>query len=589
MLQNIRDNASGTAAKIIVGLIALTFVVTGVQFVSFSGEPEVAVVNDQPITENDFLRELDTQRRQLLSLVQDPALIEESLLRSRVLDSLIQETAVLTEAQSREISFGDAQVDVLLTQAPEFQQDGQFSPALFDQFVARQGLGRLAFREQLKNQLAVNQWTQGLADSSFVVPSQVQQALALESQVRQVSWEVVSAEQIELTQEPSQSDLQALYDQSPARWQQAASMTADYVLLARDQNLDEINVDEAEVRDAYERYVQSLSESQETRASHILLTGDDSLEQAQAALSRLNAGESFESLAGELSQDPLSGEQGGDLGFADPSSYVPEFAEALNRLSVGEVSEPVQTPFGHHIIKLTEARTQEPESFDEQADRLRRQLAQNAASIQYQADAEELANIAFSGDLEEAAEVLGLQIQTTEPFTQDQGQGIAENLSVRVTAFGEEVQAGENSALVELDEGVVVLRMRDFEPARQLSLDEVRDQLTLVWQAERRAQQAADLAQPRLADLSGAESLELTRTSDALPSEIVLAVFALAQGQPSVVSANNGDAYALEVTAVEQGEMSDPEGMQAFLASQARQAAGRALGSWAAGNARVER
>jgi len=589
MLQNIRDNASGTAAKVIVGLIALTFVVTGVQFVSFSGEPEVAVVNDQPITENDFLRELDTQRRQLLSLVQDPALIEESLLRSRVLDSLIQETAVLTEAQSREISFGDAQVDVLLTQAPEFQQDGQFSPALFDQFVARQGLGRLAFREQLKNQLAVNQWTQGLADSSFVVPSQVQQALALESQVRQVSWEVVSAEQIELTQEPSQSDLQALYDQSPARWQQAASMTADYVLLARDQNLDEINVDEAEVRDAYERYVQSLSESQETRASHILLTGDDSLEQAQAALSRLNAGESFESLARELSQDPLSGEQGGDLGFADPSSYVPEFAEALNRLSVGEVSEPVQTPFGHHIIKLTEARTQEPESFDEQADRLRRQLAQNAASIQYQADAEELANIAFSGDLEEAAEVLGLQIQTTEPFTQDQGQGIAENLSVRVTAFGEEVQAGENSALVELDEGVVVLRLRDFEPARQLSLDEVRDQLTLVWQAERRAQQAADLAQQRLADLSGAESLELTRTSDALPSEIVLAAFALAQGQPSVVSANNGDAYALEVTAVEQGEMSDPEGMQAFLASQARQAAGRALGSWAAGNARVER
>ncbi|MGB0966272.1 MAG: SurA N-terminal domain-containing protein [Litorivicinus sp.] len=589
MLQNIRDNASGTAAKVIVGLIALTFVVTGVQFVSFSGEPEVAVVNDQPITENDFLRELDTQRRQLLSLVQDPALIEESLLRSRVLDSLIQETAVLTEAQSREISFGDAQVDVLLTQAPEFQQDGQFSPALFDQFVARQGLGRLAFREQLKNQLAVNQWTQGLADSSFVVPSQVQQALALESQVRQVSWEVVSAEQIELTQVPSQNDLQALYDQSPARWQQAASMTADYVLLARDQNLDEINVDEAEVRDAYERYVQSLSESQETRASHILLTGDDSLEQAQAALSRLNAGESFESLAAELSQDPLSGEQGGDLGFADPSSYVPEFAEALNRLSVGEVSEPVQTPFGHHIIKLTEARTQEPESFDEQADRLRRQLAQNAASIQYQADAEELANIAFSGDLEEAAEVLGLQIQTTEPFTQDQGQGIAENLSVRVTAFGEEVQAGENSALVELDEGVVVLRMRDFEPARQLSLDEVRDQLAVVWQAERRAQQAADLAQQRLADLSGAESLELTRTSDALPSEIVLAAFALAQGQPSVVSANNGDAYALEVTAIEQGEMSDPEGMQAFLASQARQAAGRALGSWAAGNARVER
>ena len=179
MLQNIRDNASGAAAKIIVGLIALTFVVTGVQFVSFSGEPEVAVVNDQPITEQDFLRELDTQRRQLLSLVQDPALIDESMLRTRVLDSLIQQTSVLTTAQARGLSFQDAQIDQLISNAPEFQQDGQFSVALFDQFVGRQGLGRVGFREQLKEQLTVNQWTRGLADSAFVLDAQVQQALAL--------------------------------------------------------------------------------------------------------------------------------------------------------------------------------------------------------------------------------------------------------------------------------------------------------------------------------------------------------------------------------------------------------------------------
>ena len=127
MLQNIRDNSTGIVAKIIVGLIALTFVVTGVQFVSFgSSEPEVAVVNDQPITEVDFRRELDTQRRQLLTLVQDPALIDENILRSQVLDSLIQQTAVLTEAQRRGLTFGDAQIDHAADQCAGFKRTASF-------------------------------------------------------------------------------------------------------------------------------------------------------------------------------------------------------------------------------------------------------------------------------------------------------------------------------------------------------------------------------------------------------------------------------------------------------------------------------
>lgn len=586
MLQNIRDNASGTLAKVIVGLIALTFVVTGVQFVSFSGEPEVAVVNDEPITERDFLRELDTQRRQLLSLVQDPALIDESLLRSRVLDSLIQQTAVVTEATARDISFGDAQIDALLTSAPEFQQDGQFSAALFDQFVSRQGLGRLEFREQLKEQLAVNQWTQGIADSAFVVAPQVTRALQLEGQTRLVQVKQVAAADQELTTQPSEADLQALYDVSPARWQQPARVAVDYLLLERDRGLDEIVVDEAEVQDAYERYVASLAASQELRASHILV---DSLEAAEAALARIQGGESFEAIAAEVSIDTLSGAEGGDLGFASTDTYVPEFARALEALSVDEVSEPVETQFGFHIIKLTESRDQEPESFEEQAPELRASIAENLARIEYQADAEELANISFAGPLEEAADVLGLTIQSTDWFTEQSGTGIAENLGVRVAAFGNDVQAGENSTLLEIDEGVLVIRLRDSEPARQLSLDEVREDLVTAWQESQRSTLAADAAEQLLSDLSGSDEVSVGRTSDELPSAVVRQIFAMSQGSARVLSDTNGDAFAVKLVSAQPGSVEDTTGMQAFLASQARQQAGSALGQWASAKAQVER
>ena len=589
MLQNIRDNASGAAAKIIVGLIALTFVVTGVQFVSFSGEPEVAVVNDQPITEQDFLRELDTQRRQLLSLVQDPALIDESMLRTRVLDSLIQQTSVLTTAQARGLSFQDAQIDQLISNAPEFQQDGQFSVALFDQFVGRQGLGRVGFREQLKEQLTVNQWTRGLADSAFVLDAQVQQALALEGQQRSVRWIPVLASDQSIDAQPSDSELQSLYDATTAQWQQPQQVSVDYVLLPRERDLTDIEVDPAELRDAYDRYVQALNATQEPRASHILLTGDDSLAQAEATLARLDAGESFEALARELSQDTLSGELGGDLGFADPSIYAPEFARALESLAVGEVSGAVQTAFGHHIIKLTEAREQQPETFEQRAELLRNQLADSQARIEYEADAEELANIAFSGDLEEAAQVLGLDIQSTERFTQAAGQGIAENLGIRAAAFSDDVQAGENSTLLELEQGALVLRLRDSEPARQLALDEVRESLIELWTAQQQAEAAQTAAQARLSDLTDVQAQSIGRAFDALPSDVVQNIFALPVAQRQVVQAATGDAYALEVVSVTAGAVEDTEGMQAFLASQARQAAGTQLGQWAQSQAVVER
>lgn len=176
MLQNIRDNSTGIFAKIIVGLIALTFIVTGgLTAINFGGgEPEVVVVNDTPVTEQEFLRTLDQQRRQVLQMVQDPALIDEGQLRSAVLEQVIEQTALLTQAQQRGLTFDDRQLDVLILQAPEFQTDGQFDPNRFDQVIGRLGYSRTGFREFMRKQIVTDQLTQGLASSAFVAPAQTE-------------------------------------------------------------------------------------------------------------------------------------------------------------------------------------------------------------------------------------------------------------------------------------------------------------------------------------------------------------------------------------------------------------------------------
>ena len=95
MLQNIRDNSSGIVAKIIVGLIAVTFVITGVNFISGNdGDTVIVEVSGVEITERRFAEKLDQERRQLLGILGDPGSINEDLLRQSVLNSLIDEVSV---------------------------------------------------------------------------------------------------------------------------------------------------------------------------------------------------------------------------------------------------------------------------------------------------------------------------------------------------------------------------------------------------------------------------------------------------------------------------------------------------------------
>ncbi|WP_420550601.1 SurA N-terminal domain-containing protein [Litorivicinus lipolyticus] len=592
MLQNIRDNSTGIGAKILVGLIALTFLITGgLSAIQFGGgEPEVAVVNDRPITEREFLRALDQQRRQALQFVSDPALIDESQLRASVMRQLVESTAVLTQAEARGMSFSDGQLDNVLLQTPEFQIDGQFDSNRFDQVIGQLGYSRTGFREWMKTRVIADQLNQGLASSAFAAPATVSAAMLLEGQTRSVRVQGVTAADQVVTATPDQAALEALYEQNLIAWQLPEQLTAEYVLLSRDAQIDLDAVDEADVRDAYDRYVAGLQSNQETRASHILLTGDDSLAKAIAAKARLDAGEAFAAVAGELSDDTLSAEAGGDLGFAAAGTYVPEFESALNALTVGQVSEPVQTQFGHHLIQLTEAREQTADSFESKAVQLRRQLAEQATRLEFESLAEEMANIAFSGDLEEVSELLGVDIVTSAAFSRDAGEGVMSNLGVRIAAFGEEVlERGENSSLLEIDAGVLVLRVVDRVEPRTQTLNEVRDELVRVWSAKARSDAATAAAELLLTQLSG-EPLTLGRVaSNDLPQPLVNQIFAMPRNSTDVIVLDSGDAWAVELISVAQGEGSDAESMRGFLASQYARQSQAALGNWARENATVER
>jgi len=127
------------------------------------------------------------------------------------------------------------------------------------------------------------------------------------------------------------------------------------------------SVTEEAMRALYTDTVKNLKPETEIRASHILVETED---QAKDIAKRLKAGEEFAKLATELSKDPGSGKQGGDLGFFTKERMVPEFSAAAFALAIGEVSAPVKSQFGYHVIKLTEKREKPVPTFEEVKDQI---------------------------------------------------------------------------------------------------------------------------------------------------------------------------------------------------------------------------
>ncbi|MCH7671894.1 MAG: peptidylprolyl isomerase [Proteobacteria bacterium] len=262
-----------------------------------------------------------------------------------------------------------------------------------------------------------------------------------------------------------------------------------------------IEVGEDELLAQYEQERDAFEGSAEKRASHILFEvgGDRSqqqaLEQAAQARQRIIDGEDFAVVALELSSDVVSAEEGGDIGYTDGSAFPTEIETALESMALDEISAPIVTEFGVHIVKLTEDSENEFQSYEEVSARIEREFKSAQVALIYAERLEDLSNLAFeTGDLQTIAADLELEVLESEAFGRSGGSAIFSNQAVIAAAFSDDVLLdGNNSEVVELDSSKsVVLRVKQFNESsiRQLSDVEPEIAVLLRTQMERDAVQA---------------------------------------------------------------------------------------------------
>ncbi|CAG8868824.1 Peptidyl-prolyl cis-trans isomerase D [Pseudomonas fluorescens] len=487
MLQNIRDNSQGWIAKTIIGLIVVLMALTGFDaiFQAASHSQDAAKVNGQTISQNELSQAVDMQRRQLMQQLGkdfDPAMLDEKMLREAALKGLIERKLLLQGAEDAGFAFSEGALDQLILQTPEFQEDGKFSAERFDQVIRQMGYGRMQFREMLAEEMLIGQLRTGLAGSSFVTDKQVEAFARLEKQTRDFA---------SLTLKPDTAavklgddEIKAHYDEHAKEFMSPDQVVIDYIELKKSAYFDQVEVSEDQLKALYEKEIANLSEQR--HAAHILIEVNDKVDDAQAKArieeiqQRVAKGEDFATLAKQLSQDPGSASTGGDLGFAGQGVYDPAFEEALYALDKDQVSAPVRTQFGYHLIKLLGVEAPEVPSFASLKDKLTRELKTQQVEQRFVEVTKQLEDSAFeSSDLAQPAQELGLKVQTAAPFGREGGEGITANRAVIQAAFSEEVlDEGSNSNAIELDpETVIVLRAKEHRKPAQLPLEAVADSI----------------------------------------------------------------------------------------------------------------
>jgi peptidyl-prolyl cis-trans isomerase D len=484
MLQNIRDNSQGWIAKTIIGVIVALLALTGFDaiFRATSHAQDAAKVNGDEITQTELGQAVEMQRRQLIQQLGkdfDPALLDDKMLRESALKGLIDRKLLLQGAHDAKFSFSEAALDQLILQTPEFQVDGKFSPERYDGVIRQMGYSRLQFRQMLAQEMLIGQLRAGVAGSSFVTDAQVQAFARLEKQTRDFASLTFKADPSTATVTDEQ--IKAHYDEHAKEFLTPDQVVINYLELKKSSFFDKVSVKDEDLQAAYQKEIANLSEQR--RASHILIDVNDKMTDAQAKAkieevqARLAKGEDFAKLAKEFSQDPGSANNGGDLGYAGPGVYDPAFEKALFALNKDQVSAPVRSQFGWHLIKLTGIEAPQVPTFASLKDKLIREAKTAQVEQMYVDAAKKLEDTAFeSSDLAQPAQELGLKVQTSKAFGREGGaDGITANRAVIQAAFSTEVMdEGANSSAIELDpETTVVIHVKQHNKPEQLPLEAV--------------------------------------------------------------------------------------------------------------------
>ncbi|GAC28077.1 SurA N-terminal domain-containing protein [Brumicola pallidula] len=576
MLEKIREGSQGPLAMTIVGLIIISFAVTGVgSYLGSSSTPVAATVNGEDITLNEVEAAYQNQRTRMEAQFGESvaaAFANEAYLetfRTQVLDQLISEKLIEQQATELGLRVSTEQIKQTIFDIDAFKIAGQFDNDTFQAVIARQNFTPASFRDYLRKQMTTEQLSNVINGSSFSIDDEVTAILRLQQQTRTARTLEVSATNFATDVTVSDEEVEQYYQSNLSDFDTQEQVKLSYVTISVSDLIANEVVTEEEVLANYQDNLAAYQTLEERRISHILIEfGDDEAAakaMAEEVLALVQVPEAdFAQIASERSADTISAEVGGDLDFINRGDWSESFEDAAFGLKeVGDNSGLVQTEFGYHIIKLTELTSVITTPFAEIQEELTQRLLKDKAMGSFFGLQEQVASAAFEqpDSLQRVSEITNRPIIDTAFFEKTNYPASVNYPQVENVAFSSElVENRLNSDVLKItDEKIMVTRVIGHNPQRTLPLEDVSASIVNQLTATKTQQAAVDWAEGLKTKIFAGESIDealaaksleiktvesIPRFGREVPIEMTIAIFKLspvAQQNVSVVKLSSGN------------------------------------------------
>lgn len=600
MLLKIREKVHGVFASIVLSFICILFVLWGIQnYLGGGKETPVVSVGDKDFFQNDVNRAFQTYAQSLAGKSFD-----EEMVRKQAFTKLVRDEVLLQYVHGENLYVSDDTAKEFIKNLDYFKKEGKFDKSQYQALLGSQGMSSDEFISRVKKSLLMEQFQRSIIDSSFVTAAETTAFIKLQNQKRDVAY--IEAPLIPVTDTPGNDEINKYYQQHADMFQTEEQVSIEYVELAVDKLAAKVEATEDQLKNYYEEQKAQFNSKERRRISHILFaftkdsSADDlALQRAIKARQELKS-KDFAALAAEVSDDKATAKKGGDLGLFNIGVMEKAFEDAAANLKQGEVSEPVKSAFGYHLIKVIELVPGETKSYETVKPELLKSYQKAQAEIAFNALGEKLTEISYENpdNLAAVAKALGVELGKTGLFTHSHGEGIAEEEKVRLAAFSEDVLKGNNSEPIEIgNDKLVVLRMQTHLPSVTKELKDVKPEVIAAIQHDKAYNRAIETAEQIKNQLLAGKTLEqlaeerhlplkkingLGRNAEDLPPALLQSVFRAPKpqtGRPSVVVLDEpkGGKIVVSILKVIESEMTDADKIKlAILDKNISDAIGRA-------------
>jgi peptidyl-prolyl cis-trans isomerase D len=487
MLSLMRKHAGTWMIKIILGAIVIVFVFWGVGSYKSRQTGRVADVNGTVITLNDYRNaytNLVEQARQSFGNNLNDELIQALQLRKRALDQLVDRVLILQEAEKLKIQVSDEELAQTIRDIRAFQTAGVFDNQRYLNTLSRTKLSAETFEEQQREALIIDKFQNFISGNIKVSELEALQWYKYNNTEVDVDYVVLEPGQFKNI-EPTADEILDFFDQHKETYKTDPEIKARYIYLNPADFVAKVTVTEEDIRDYYESNPEKFKNPKTVHARHILIKVaqnakpeevESARQKAEDVLKLAREGKDFAALARQYSEGPTK-TKGGDLGTFRREAMVKPFADKAFSMKAGDISDPVRTRFGWHIIKVEKINPAKTLSLDEAREDIEKTLkTERSRNLAYD-EAETVYETAFEGqELAAIAQERNLKILTTQLFSQKRPpKDIKDAARFASVAFG--LSVDEVSDVQEFGDGYYVIEVVEKVPAKIPELKAVEDRV----------------------------------------------------------------------------------------------------------------